>query len=188
MIGITDLGLIVLMNLVSDGIFVLFLAPRVIARMTSSRTAKEAAQRIKQEVLQDVPFIESTMELAMPRVKGSILNDPEFMVTFQSDLLSDDFIDQFMGKIVSSPSTADGLEHFREIIMGQVLGFKNAEEHGMAVKALQKDFMKDLESSNPELATILELFPSVKARIQKSPALLPTALNIIKKVLGAVQQ
>lgn len=128
------------------------------------------------------------MVIVGPKITARLANSEKYQSKManavKSAILDDlDFIDRTMGAIVDSPSTNDGIERFRQKIMGTISGFENAEEHGMAVKALRKDVIEDIEENNPQISAFLEYFPNVKKRLEKNPGLLPVAWKMLSQFI-----
>lgn len=120
---------------------------------------------------------------ASTKIKAEIQSDKQFIDAMTKDILysvTDEESIQLMKPIFN---------YMQAQFMGTIQGFENIIENPSEIKALKSAIAQDAMDSYPEVATILELFPSVKAKIKKNPALiegfLQYGLPMIQRLIGA---
>lgn len=97
--------------------------------------------------------------------------------------MAPDVVESVFKELDAHPERADGLmNRLQQKLQGTAMQFQRAiEGDPNEINALKRDIVTDVTTAQPELLVFLEMFPSVKKRIEKNPNLLPIALELIKK-------
>ena len=97
--------------------------------------------------------------------------------------MAPDVVDAVFKELDLHPERADPLmNRLQSKLQGTALQFQRmVEGDPNEVSALKRDLVTDVVTAQPELLVFLEMFPSVKKRIDKNPNLLPIAIEMIKR-------
>lgn len=128
------------------------------------------------EIIFEVSLIVVTVLVINPKsttqkVKKTILDDKAFISSVVKEIVS---VDQ---------SIYDPLmERFRQKMLGTINALENNILPPSEVKAITKDLAQDVLNQNPEIMTLLDMFPSVKKRVMANPALINTVLELMQRM------
>lgn len=97
--------------------------------------------------------------------------------------MAPDVVESVFKELDLHPEKSDPfITRLQQKLQGTAMQFQRAiEGDPNEINALKRDLVTDVTTAQPELLVFLEMFPSVKKRIDKNPNLLPIALELIKK-------